>query len=162
LRADPLGDLRDVFGRVALRGERHARVPSELPIADRDALAEELDPPSGVVHVVLARDGRAVEREHVREDVADRTATRVLGRRRAGGLAPALRLGRGSEPRGDGIADEIARGGGHRAESAGSIAAASPRGWCARKKSTSSAAATRYDAANVARFAVYPVAPNSA
>ena len=50
---------------------------------------------------------------------------------------------RRQDPRGHGVTDEVAPGVGHRAESAGSIAAASPRGSCARKNVTRSAAAMR-------------------
>ena len=69
-------------------------------------------------------------------------------------IAPSAGVARRQDPRGNRVADQVARRVGHRAESAGSIAAASPRGSCARKNVTRSAAAMRYETTSVARFAV--------
>ena len=88
LTAMPLADrpreVDDVIRGVAVLGHGKTGLAAELEVADRDAAAEDLELCPGVVDVVLTLHGRAVEREHIGQHVADRTTAGVRHCHRSG------------------------------------------------------------------------------
>src|SRR5687768_12077776 len=84
LFAEPAREVEDVVRGIPVLRDLEARRAAELAVPHREALLEELHLVAGVVHVVLARYVGALEREHVREHVPERAATRVRDRHRAG------------------------------------------------------------------------------